>query len=261
MLKRVAAFLALVLGLLGVVACCAGVYAVWLVGSRLERANETVFAAIDRGLAAVEDRVRGVRQRVAESKITTSEVTQKLREWTTKKGKDRLVARFEVESRTEKLAGNLHMADVWLGTSAESVRDTQRLLELGQRLGAGADPASLDEVLERLLCARGKLQEAERAVVELREFATGNVGESEESRLARAAKILARILVTLGEVEPRLEAKRGPAVHSSRRSPKGDGENGPFHCAGNPRELRAPRLDQRRPDCTVLVGLDSLPPE
>jgi hypothetical protein len=53
--RRLAASLALAFGCLGVVACMAGVYAVSLLGSRLQQANERVFTTLDRGLASAQE--------------------------------------------------------------------------------------------------------------------------------------------------------------------------------------------------------------
>ena len=113
--------------------------------------------------------------------------------------------RLEIEARTEKLAGQLHAADVWIESSADSVRDFQQVLEVGRSLGAEVDPASLEEALATLTAVRGRLQEAEQSVAEVRGFATAVQGESGENRTARVLKLLARVLVTITEIGPRLE--------------------------------------------------------
>src|SRR5262245_19275001 len=105
LLRRLLAVVAVALGLLGLAACAAGAYAVWKAEARLQRANDRAFALIDRGLGVVEDRVRRTQQRVEQSRITTSEITQALREWATRKAEERLAARLEIEPRAEKLAG------------------------------------------------------------------------------------------------------------------------------------------------------------
>ena len=205
MLKRFVGFLALALGVLGVVACGVGGYGVHLVSARLERANEKVFALFDKGLSVVQDRVRGVQQRVSASKITTSEITQHLRDWATRKVEDRLVTRLEVERRAERLAGALETADVWLATSAESVHDVQQVLELGQTFGAAVDPTALKEVLEALAILQGTLQETKREVDEVREFATTREGESEENRIARVLKVLGRVILMITDADSHLQ--------------------------------------------------------
>lgn len=201
-LKRVAAVLALVLGCAGFAGCLAGAYGVWLVQSRLERANDNVFDAVDRSLKVVQDRIPIVQKKVEDSKITTSEIKDALREWGAKKAKDRIVAKLQIESRTEKLSEHLRTADFRLEASREAVRDIQQVLEVSQSLGARVDPTSLDALLERLVSMQESLQQAERAVDGVRKFAED---DPVEDRLAQAAKLLARVLLMLSDVDERLD--------------------------------------------------------
>jgi hypothetical protein len=203
--RRVAAVFILAFGLLGLAACAAGGYAVWWSEARLQRANDRVFALIDQGLVSVEDRVRRTQQRVEQSRITTSEITQGLQAWASLQAKDRLAARFDLETRTEKLSGQLRAADQWMEASTDSVRDIQQALELARSLGAEVDPASLNEAIVTLAGIRGKLQEAEQSVDEIRGFATAVGGGSDESRVARVLRLLARVVVTITEIAPRLD--------------------------------------------------------
>ena len=205
LIRRFVATFMIVLGLLGLAACAVGVYTVWKAEVRLQRANDRAFALVDRGLEAVADRVRRTQQRVEQSRITTSEITHGLRNWATREAKDRLVAKLEIETRTEKLAGQLNAADQWLEASTDSVRDVQHALELGHSLGASVDPASLEEALATLASIRGRLQEAEQSVAEVRGFATVVAGENDENRVVRVLKIMARIIVTITDIGPRLE--------------------------------------------------------
>jgi len=203
--KRVVWLLSLAFGFLGVTACMAGVYAVWSLGSRLERGNDKVFAMIDKGLASSQERVRGVQMRVKESKIATTEIDQNLRDRLTKRAKEGLGSQLDIESRAEKLAGHLRTADSWLETSTESIRSVQQVLEVGNSVGAPLDPASLEEVLEKLTTVRSALQQSERTVDQIREFTASKEGESEENRVSRLTKLLGRILVRMGEIDTRLE--------------------------------------------------------
>src|SRR5262249_8565022 len=116
LLKRFMALLALAAGFLGVIACMLAGYPVWLVGSRLARTKEKVFVTINSGLASAEDRVRRVQKRLRESKVSTSEIAQSLRDWSTRKAKARLVSTVEIERRAEKLAAHLQTAHEWLET-------------------------------------------------------------------------------------------------------------------------------------------------
>jgi DNA-binding transcriptional MerR regulator len=205
LLKRLLALFALFSGLLGVVACMAGAYAVCLVGSRLQQTNEVAFTAIDRGLSAAQDRVRGVQERVKDLTITTSEIDKGVRDWAKKKADERLVSRADLDRRAEKLAERLQTADSFLEASTETIRGIQQILELGNSLGASLDPASLTDVVQKLQEIRGQLQQTDRALDGIREFLAGMEDGSEPSRLARVGKLLARSpLVTTG-IDSRLE--------------------------------------------------------
>jgi chromosome segregation ATPase len=203
--KRVLGLLTLAFGFLGVVSCVAGVYAVWSLGSRLERANDKLFAMIDKGLAVSQDRIREVETRIKESKITTDEFGQRLRDWSTSRAKEGLVSRLEIESRAEKLVGRLQTAESWLETSTESIRSVQRVMELCNSIGVPMDPASLEEVLENITSLRSRLQQTERTVDGIRAITADKEGESEETRLSRVTTLLGRILVTIGDMDTRLE--------------------------------------------------------
>jgi chromosome segregation ATPase len=203
--KRFVALLALVFGFIGVVACMAGIYGVWLLGSRLEQTNDKVFATIDKGLASARNRIRSVQKRVNESKITTSEIGQNLRDWSTKQAKERLASQLDIESKAEILARHLQTADSWLERSEESIRGVQQVLELGSLVGAPVDPASLEELLGKLTSLRSTLQQTERTVNGVRDFAAVKEGEAEDNRLARITKLIGRILVAITEIDTRLE--------------------------------------------------------
>lgn len=200
--RRIVAAPALAFGLLGLVVCAVGGYVVWTVEDRLQRANDRAFALIDRGLGTGEERVRRTRERVEQSRITTTEITQAFREWATRTAEERLVIQLEIEPRTEKLAGQLRAADLWLESSADSIRDVQEVLELARSLGARVEPASLEPALDTLALVRAEVQEAEQTIAEVREFETPGL---EENRAVRVLKLLARVLVTLSEAGPRLD--------------------------------------------------------
>jgi hypothetical protein len=203
--QRTAAILAMMLGVVGVLGCAAGAYYVWVVSVRLESANDKVFDAIDRALGRVQARLPVVQQRVRDAKVTTSEVAEVVRAWTAKKIEDRVVSKLEIESRVETLAGHLQAADLRLDASTEAVLDLRRVIEFGQTLGAHLDPASTDRVVALLASLQGTLQEAEQTVDQIRSFTNTGPGESFEDRLVRIARLVARIVLTLSDVDQRLE--------------------------------------------------------
>src|SRR5262245_24245337 len=97
LLMRLVGLLALALGLVGVTACAAGAYGVWKVQSRLNRANEKVFAAVDHGFAAAQERVPTVQERVKQAKITTDDLSDALRDWTKREARERVTAKLEID--------------------------------------------------------------------------------------------------------------------------------------------------------------------
>ncbi len=204
-LRRAFWILALVLGLLGVVACIVGFAAVLSLGSRLGRVDDRVFARIDAGMVSTQERVRRVQERVDESKITCNELEQSLRDWGTRKALDGLEARLEIERRVEKLAGHLQLADSWLETSTESMRNLQQFVELGNFLGTARNTALIDEVLEKITSLRSMLQQADQALDEIREFNANQAGESDANRFSRVLKLIGRVLVTIGDMDTRLD--------------------------------------------------------
>jgi hypothetical protein len=188
--KQVVALLALAAGLVGVLACITGVYLVWRVGSRLEQANERFFVMFDQGLASAQDRVRGVQKRLGESQIGTSEIAHNVHNWSTSKAEQRAVLAAKIESRTEKLAEHLQMADQWMEAVTETIRGIENVLELGASIGVPVAPISLGNVIEELTSIQGKLNETEQSINGIREFAANRAGDPEEHRLSRVFGLL-----------------------------------------------------------------------
>jgi chromosome segregation ATPase len=203
--KRLVGLFALAAGFLGLVACITGGYWVWHLASRIDQANESVFATVDKGLASAQDRIRGVQKRVRESKMSTGKIAQNLRDWSKSRAKERLVSTVEIQQRADKLAGHLQTADQWLVTATETIRGLQHVLELGAVLGAPVDPLSLEKVLDELTSIQGRLQDTEQPISDVRDFAVDRAGESEENRLSRVLKLLASTELATGAINTRLE--------------------------------------------------------
>jgi chromosome segregation ATPase len=218
--QRLAAILLVALGAIGVCGCAAGAYYVWLVSTRLEQANDRVFAVIEGGLGRVQDRLPVVQQRVKDSKVTTAEVAEVVRTWTAKKVQDRVVSKLEIENRVGKLAEQLQAADLRLEASTDTVHDVRRAMEFGQSLGAQLEPASTDRVMDLLASVQGRVQEAEQTVEEVRRLAASDPRESFEDRLLRVATVVARILLTLSDVDQRLEDLANRVAEARSNAPQ-----------------------------------------
>jgi hypothetical protein len=194
MSKRLLGLLALALGLCGVLAGIAGGYGVWLLGTRVEQANERIFAALDQGLGSAEERIRGAQKRVQESRISTADISQDLRDGSVQKARELAGA----------LSSQLQKPDAMLETSAETVRSVQQLLEVSSLAGASVDPAALDNVLDKLDSVRTALQQTEDMLRAIGAPADAKGSEPEEGR-SRLVKLVGRALATVLDVDTRLE--------------------------------------------------------
>lgn len=206
LLRRSASLLAILFGSLGLLACGAGVYAVWLAADRLERANRVAFDAADRGLGYAETRVKAARDRVREAKIATDEVAERVGHWSARQAIERAATKFELGRKANTLTDRLRTADVWMETASETLTDLRQVMELARTFGANVDPATIDELVARLVTARGAVQQVSGTIAEIRAFATAADGPADDSRAAGVAGAAARILATVTEVEARLEA-------------------------------------------------------
>lgn len=216
-LRRMLAWLALLLGCLGVVASIAAVYAVWSLHQCLYRTSDQAFSVVDTTLTEVRDRVLRAQQRVTESEPTTEELGQRLRDWSKQKATQTAALRQEVAAKAEKLSGWMQQADQWLENSETTLRGTRQIMGLARSLSAPADPALVDEGLEKLATARRLMQQATEAVDGIRTF-TAQAEEKEPlaERLARTLPLAARLLATMTDLDTRLGelAKRLSAMQT-----------------------------------------------
>jgi hypothetical protein len=164
-----------------------------------------VFATIDKGLASAQDRVREVQERVRDSKIRTSEIAAKLRDWRASKAKEGLASAVEVKSRLEKIVGRLQTADQLLQKSMDSIGGICHAFEWLVLIGVPADSISPEKVLEKLTSTQDKLREIEKSINGVGEFAVSRVGESEDNRRSRVFELLSNTESTAGAIDTRLE--------------------------------------------------------
>ena len=203
--KRLLSLLALLLGFLGVVACGAGIVVVWSAASRLSRANERLFDQMDESLGSAGDRVLDAQRRVQESKITTEDIQQSLKDWTRKKTGEQLESRLAMGDKTERLSQGLHQADLWLERSGSSFQNVQQALEMGNSLGAPVDPELVSPLIEKLSKLRSQLGQATETVDGIHQRVTEiSEGESREQRMEQAVQLALRAVATLSEIDSRL---------------------------------------------------------
>jgi hypothetical protein len=204
-IRHFLARLAVVLGLLGVVGCVGGmVGGVWF-GSRLSRGNDRAFRLVDTSLAAARDRVLKAQRRVSESKISADQVQDAIGNWTKGQVRQEVASRLQVEERAGKLALGLQQAGDWLETAAASVRGLQSTLDLGSSIGVPADGELLKPVLGKLADLAGQLRQAQETANDIRDrAAASSEGEPRDDRIGRAVQMAARVVATLGAIEPGL---------------------------------------------------------
>jgi hypothetical protein len=201
--------LVMLLGAVGILICLAGIAAVWLLGARLDRTTDLVFAGIGKSLVAVQERAVAAQQHAAQMTITAQDVAQALRERTADKIGDKAAefaaVRFDIEQKAERLEDGLQQADLWLEIAVQSIHSVDRSLEALQSLGAPLTGELVAALLEKLTALRNRLGEASAVVADLRTNAADlAAGPTLAERRQRLAQFAARLLVTLGEVDTHL---------------------------------------------------------
>jgi chromosome segregation ATPase len=202
---RLLNLLIVLIGALGVVVCVAAAVVVWFTSSRLTQVNDRVFDRIDTVLAGSRDRVLDAQKRVQDSKITMQDVRQGIEGWARKEAAERLTSRLELENKVERLAAGLRQCDVWLELSGASLQGVQQALDVTSSLGAPADAALLDPLLERLGALRDQLKQSTDAVDTIRaRLDQATEGETLEERISRLAQLALRVVATLSDIDSRL---------------------------------------------------------
>lgn len=184
----------------------AGLVGIWSVGSRFTQSTEKVFDRTDESIVAVRERVVEAQKRVQESNITTKDLEQGLKDWTRKETRERLSSRFNVEKITQQLVSDLRQGDQWLEVSEASVRSIQQIMELWSMLGVPVDTQLVDPLLEKLGSLQSQLNQSTETVDGIRELAAKiTQGDSREERIKQAIRMTLRVVVTLGELDTRLD--------------------------------------------------------
>ena len=202
-MKRIFGVLALVFGIAGVGACLAGAYGVWRLQLRIEKANYSAFDLVDKALTGVQSRVPAVRERVQQAKITADDVGAVVKQWASAGTRDRVVTALEIEPRAAALSGHLQNADARLEASSEGLQGVRDLLELSGLFGEVTRADSAGQAQDVIAHLRFKIHEAGSLVEEVRSVAAGD--GPVENRLAQIAKAVARIALTLSDVDQRLD--------------------------------------------------------
>jgi hypothetical protein len=227
--RRLVGLVALLFGFVGVLASGYGIYAAWQVESSARQASDRVFAAVDNGFVVATDKVASVRQRLAEHRVTASEITRDVREWVADGGRERLQQRLDIEHRSAVVAERLRTVDVQLESAAEMTETARKLIDLGRSAGASMNPETADQVLGKIARLREALGVAERAIDDVHKAAS----EPDDRWSATVRTLLVQVAAAildadgyLAAVEEKLDAARAAA-----RQTQADANDGIFHIA------------------------------
>src|SRR5262249_19666587 len=128
-----------------------------------------------------------------------------------RRAKERLGEKLEIESRAKNADSQLQQAEAVLDTGLRTLRTAQGGLEFAKRAGAPLEAATVDSsTLENkwtcLAAAQTELREIKDMVGRVRELTVMIGDEEEEDRLERLRALFARALVSIGEVDARLDS-------------------------------------------------------
>jgi hypothetical protein len=210
-------YLLLCLGALGMGLSVAAGLGVWYFESRINHAREQVYRRVDEAFIAIRGRLEEVESLAARSKITLEEVEERLRERTRDAATQRVATKFDVEGKVEQLAVSLQKTEEMLALSQETVAHVRQLLEVGDELGFGWNASSVDPLLARLAELKADLTRAGDTAESLRQRLDEDSGEKTPAgRLEQAATIVARLVVTLGQLDRRLATLEGSLTDLQR---------------------------------------------
>jgi hypothetical protein len=217
--KTLLPLLGFLLGLIGVIVCGAAGVVVWMAGSRLREANQAVYERIDETLGTVHGRFLDARTRVQESRVTTEEIQQSLKEVARDRTSKKLETQLEIEKKTETLGRGLQQADLWLQVSSTSLQSVHDALQLGNSIGAPVDPSTIEPLIGKLADLQSQLTQVSELVDGVRERAAAvESGETRDERIEQAADLALRAVVTFGKVDERLGETADLLVETQKKA-------------------------------------------
>jgi hypothetical protein len=165
-----------------------------------------MFAGIESSFSRIDEGVHAVERIIHNSRITTEEVQQNLKDWTRDKTGEKLAEKLQLETRAEQLAGGLAQAEALLSTSSSTVQHVDQLLGLGQKAGLPLNTELVDGVSERISTLQTKVVDARQSAENLRlHFGSGDDdgGESREERIEQLGKLAVSLVATFTQLEER----------------------------------------------------------
>ncbi len=136
--KSVAGLLLITLGVIGIIACLAGMGGVWIGASRLQQLNAKVFGDVERVVALVDQKAARAGKAAKSTRDLADELRETLRETAKKAAQERLASAPEVEDLQQRLASAMQNAEGLLELSASAA-------ELFEQVAGSVDSLSTEE--------------------------------------------------------------------------------------------------------------------
>src|SRR2546423_3702634 len=210
-IKRLAAFVGTALGFVGTIGCGAAMIVVVWLGLRMLRANDRLFALVDKSLTSARDSVLSAQRRVRET--TAEDLAAAAKDWSSQDVAQELAAR--VDARAEKLIHRIEQAEAWVERSLTAIQAIRETLDTVGEAGLSADGTILAAAADALDDLPGRFQRAIETIEGIRQrVATFAEDEAARQRLASLMQItsavnamLQRLDTRLGEVADRLSER------------------------------------------------------
>src|SRR4051812_32463585 len=204
--RRLLAFAGASIGFVGIIACALGIAAAVWVGVRLDRANDLSFAAVQKSLAAA--RVLVLRSQDRARELAAEDLGAPLRDWGKLQIRQDLLIR--VDDKAQRVAQRLEQAQVWVQTSAESIRSINETLQVIRTVGgvSNADDGAtaLTAAADRIDELNDRLQQVIETITEIHQQASARLEDSaaDEERIPRLTGLANGVSATLRQIETRL---------------------------------------------------------
>jgi chromosome segregation ATPase len=195
------------LGVIGIVACAAGLYFAASGKRVVLTANAAAFAELRQFVDLAEGRIEQARRRVDSAKLTATSIEQALKGWTRRETSRLLANRGEIVERTQSLATTMEQAEEWI-VFAEAI--AKYLRDGAARWRVRTNVA---DVLEHLAADLAELRvqasDVQQQVADFRgRIAQLNDEQTVAERVRQALELSLRIIATLTNLDHRLEKLR-----------------------------------------------------
>lgn len=201
-MKPVIGWLAVVLGVLGVVLCVAGLVAVWVYYPLGQEKTEEIYAKIDETLEQADERIQIARERVVTINAMTADFRTSLTEWLT----DRQLDQEHVGRRAEIIAAHLHQARDGLDFAASFLQKVRSAQRVAHPFKKETDTEQLDVLLQELAKVQEHVAEVVNSVDEIRQQAAESGDTAQlEATIEQALGKIVQVMEIIDSAEEKLE--------------------------------------------------------